>query len=298
MTAFGIRAGLACVAALATAVLGGCRDEEGKGADRVLVVGTEGLYPPWNYTRPDGQLAGFEPDYVRILCARLHRRCRMVAMDWDGMVGALQTGKIDLIADSVQVTPERSQVLGFTRPYAMTTGVFVTLRDHRLAGMADKGAMMDFDRPGPALTAMTGRLKGSLAGKVIGVEISGAFDNFLNQTLGSGASIRYYHTMGERDLDLLNGRIDATLEDEAYMRPLLATRDGAALTMAGPRVIGGAMGGGEALAFRPGDTALRSAFDGAIAATIADGTVRRLGLKWFRMDASPAQAAAERKGAR
>jgi octopine/nopaline transport system substrate-binding protein len=57
--------------------------------------------------------------------------------------------------------------------------------------------------------------------------------------------------------------------------------------MAGPRLIGGSLGRGEALAFRPGDTALRAAFDRAIGDTLADGTVRRLGLQWFAMDASP-----------
>ena len=50
------------------------------------------------------------------------------------------------------------------------------------------------------------------------------------------------------------------------------------------------MGRGEALAFRPGDRALHDAFDGAIATTLADGTARRLGLKWFRMDATPGKA--------
>jgi octopine/nopaline transport system substrate-binding protein len=272
------------------ALLAGCH-VSAPTADRELVIGTEGLYPPWNFTRADGQLAGYEPDYLRVLCARVHRRCRMVAMDWDGMVGALQTGKIDLIADAVQVTAERANVLWFTRPYAVTTGVIATLRDVPLAHLPDTGALMDFDRKGPALDAAIGRLRAGLAGKVIGVQMAGTFDNFLNQSIGSGGksgvTLRYYRTMGERDLDLLNGRIDATIEDESYLRPLLQTRDGAALTLTGPRMIGGSMGRGEALAFRPGDTALHNAFDGAIAATLADGTARRLGLKWFRMDATP-----------
>jgi octopine/nopaline transport system substrate-binding protein len=255
-----------------------------------LVIGTEGAYPPWNFTRPDGTLAGFEPEYLPILCARLHRHCRMVAMDWDGMIGALQTGKIDLIADAVQITPERAQVLAFGRPYALTTGVIATLRGSSLATLGDGGVRMDLDAKGQALDAMTTRLRAGLAGKVIGVQLSGAFDGYLTQAIGPGVAIRYYRTMGERDLDLLNGRIDGTLEDESYIRPLIATRDGTVLTMAGPRLIGGAIGRGEALAFRPGDSALRAAFDRAIGDTLADGTVRRLGLKWFRMDASPAGA--------
>ena len=252
-----------------------------------LVIGTEGAYPPWNFTRADGTLAGFEPDYLHELCARLHRRCRLVAMDWDGMIGALQTGKIDLIADAVQITPERSAVLAFSRPYALTTGVIATLRDGTLARLPDTGATLDLDQPGPALDAKTGRLRASLAGKVIGVQLSGAFDTYLTQSIGPGTAIRYYRTMGERDLDLINGRIDGTIEDESYIHPLLATRDGAALVTTGPRLIGGSLGRGEALAFRSHDTALRAQFDRMIGETLADGTVRRLGLQWFHMDAAP-----------
>ena len=278
-----IRAG---VLALALALLAGaCHGAARSGDD--LVIGTEGAYPPWNFTRADGTLAGFEPDYLRDLCARLHRPCRMVAMDWDGMVGALQTGKIDLIADAVQITPERAAVLAFGRPYAMTTGVIATLRGSALSRLADTGATLDVDRPGSLREGITDRLRKALAGKVVGVELSGAFDAFLTQTIGPGVTVRYYRTMGERDLDLLNGRIDATLEDESYIRPLLATRDGTALVMVGPRLVGGSLGRGEALAFRKGDTALRADFDRAIGASRADGTVHRLYLQWFRMDASP-----------
>jgi len=285
-----IRGSLTIGAVAAVLALAGCH-ASAPTENRELIIGTEGLYPPWNFTPADGELAGYEPDYLRVLCARIHRRCRMVAMDWDGMVGALQTGKIDLIADAVQVTAERANVLWFTRPYAVTTGVIATPRDGPMAHMSDSGALMDFDRKGPALDARIARLRKSLAGKVIGVQMAGTFDNFLNQSIGatgpSGVSIRYYRTMGERDLDLLNGRIDATIEDESYLRPLVQTRDGAALVLTGPRMIGGSMGRGEALAFRPGDRALHDAFDSAIGATLADGTARRLGLKWFRMDATP-----------
>ena len=120
-----------------------------------------------------------------------------------------------------------------------------------------------------------------------GVAISGAYDSFIDRYLKDVVSIRYYHTMGERDLDLLNGRLDMTLEDAAYMRPLLATRDGAALQLVGPEVIGGDMGRGEALALRHADAGLKARLDAAIGAAMADGTIRRLGLKWFSMDATP-----------
>ena len=272
-------------------ILGGCSTSLRSSPDE-LIIGTEGAYPPWNFTRPDGSLAGFEADYLRVLCARIHRPCRMVAMDWDGMIAALQTGKIDLIADAMQITPERAAVLDFGRPYAQTTGVIATLRTSPLAHLPDRDAELDFDRPGPTMDAIIDHLRRNLSGKVVGVQLSGAFDTFITNSLGPAVQIRYYRTMGERDLDLLAGRIDATIEDESYLVPLLATRDGAALVLAGPRMIGGSMGRGEALAFRKGDGALRTRFNAAIGSTMADGTLRRMQMQWFHLDATPPQGQA------
>ncbi|WP_242126663.1 transporter substrate-binding domain-containing protein [Sphingobium sp. Sx8-8] len=253
----------------------------------VITIGTEGAYPPWNFTRADGTLDGFEPELIRNLCGRAGLRCQMVAMDWDGMIGALHARKIDLIADSVQITPSRREVVAFTRPYAQTTGIFVGARDGVLANMPDRGLVLNFDKSSPAVNAAIARLRDALRGKVIGVEISGAYDLFINRYLKNVVTIKYYHTMGERDLDLLNGRLDVALEDAAYMGPLLATHEGAALRMVGPEVIGGDMGKGEALALRPDDHALKARFDAAIGAALADGTIHRLDLKWFDMDARP-----------
>lgn len=258
-----------------------------KSGQAVITIGTEGAFPPWNLTRPDGSLDGFEPEMMRDLCHRARLSCRMVAMDWDGMIGALHAGKIDAIADSVQITSARRTVLAFSRPYALTTGVFVSQKGNSATRMANRGVVLNFDSASPALAGRIAQLRSDLHGKVIGVAISSAFDTFINRYLKDVVTIKYYHTMGERDLDLLNGRLDVALEDAAYMGPLLATRDGAALQMVGPEVIGGDMGKGEALALRPDDHALKARFDAAIGAALADGTIHRLDLKWFDMDARP-----------
>lgn len=256
----------------------------------VIIIGTEGAFPPWNFTHPDGSLDGFEPEMMRDLCRRAHMLCRMEAMDWDGMIGALHAHKIDIIADSVQLTPARQAVLAFTRPYALTTGVFVSQKGSDLSRMAARGVLFDFDRPSPELAARIAQLRRDLRGKVMGIEISGAFDTFVDRYLKDVVTIKYYRTMGERDLDLLNGRLDFTLEDAAYVRPLLVTRDGAKLQQVGPELIGGDMGRGEALVLRPSSAALKARLDAAIGAAIADGTLHRLDLKWFSMDAAPPAA--------
>jgi len=53
------------------------------------------------------------------------------------------------------------------------------------------------------------------------------------------------------------------------------------------KIAGPVWGPGEALAFRLSDKDLKAKFDQGIAAALADGTVKRLSLKWLKVDATP-----------
>jgi octopine/nopaline transport system substrate-binding protein len=46
---------------------------QGKIWDTVRIA-TEGAYPPWNFSRPDGTLDGFEIELANDLCARMTAR--------------------------------------------------------------------------------------------------------------------------------------------------------------------------------------------------------------------------------
>jgi octopine/nopaline transport system substrate-binding protein len=130
-------------------------------------------------------------------------------------------------------------------------------------------------------------LRRVLRGRTIGVQASGVYEEYLNAHLAGVATVRTYRTAGERDLDLLLGRVDLTLEDSAYMKPLLAAPGSETLRIVGPALSGGMFGAGEAFAVRKGDVAMKARLDTALAALIADGTVRRLSLKWLHEDATP-----------
>lgn len=252
-----------------------------------IVIGTEGAYPPWNLTRADGTLAGFEPDLLALLCPRVGLKCRLVAQDWNGMIGALDAGKIDVIADSVVVTPARRAVVTFSRPYARTASVFVTADPAVAAAFTDTGAAIDYDRPGADLDRRLANLRARLRGRVIGVQASGIYEEYLTTHLAGAATIRTYRTAGERDLDLMLGRIDLTLEDTAYIKPLLDAPGTKALRIVGPALSGGLFGSGEAFAVRKGDIAMKARLDAGLAALAADGSLRRLSLKWLHEDATP-----------
>ena len=63
------------LAALATAVQ--AQDK------RLVKIGTEGAYPPFNSIDTNGKLVGFDIDIANALCAAAHFQCEFVVQDWD-----------------------------------------------------------------------------------------------------------------------------------------------------------------------------------------------------------------------
>ncbi|WP_049288668.1 transporter substrate-binding domain-containing protein, partial [Pseudomonas aeruginosa] len=71
-------------------------------------------YPPLEYKQPDGRLAGFGIEIGEALCAELRARCEWVESNWDGIIPALLSRKIDAIVSSMTITPKRAQHIAFT----------------------------------------------------------------------------------------------------------------------------------------------------------------------------------------
>ncbi|WGS46120.1 transporter substrate-binding domain-containing protein [Burkholderia sp. JSH-S8] len=250
-------------------------------------VALEGGYAPWNLTLPSGKLSGFEPELLDNLCRRVDLQCDVVAQDFDGLIPGLQAGKFDVLMDALAITPEREKVIAFSRPYAATPAAFATLDGHGLTNTAGKASLLkltgDPRTDKPAIAPLRDQLKG----KSIGIQSGTVYTKFINDNFKDVASIRLYKTSAERDLDLVNGRIDMAFDDVTYYAGIAGNKDTARIRIAGPAIGGPIWGPGEGLGFRKQDTELKAKFDAAITAALADGTVKRLSEKWFKTDVKP-----------
>ncbi|MBX4875773.1 transporter substrate-binding domain-containing protein [Rhizobium bangladeshense] len=247
----------------------------------------EGAYAPWNLTNADGTLGGFEPELAKVLCERAKIECTLVASDWDGMIPALNAGKFDVIMDALSITEERRQVIDFTIPYAATPAAFATAKDSPLANAAGTGATIKMT-PGQTGVKEIEALKELFKGKTIGIQAATVYAKFVYDNFGDIAEIREYKTGADRDLDLQNGRIDLGFDDAVYFANAFQAANGA-LAFTGPEIAGSIWGEGEGLGIRKADTELRDKFNAAIKSALADGTVKTLSMKWFKMDVSPQQ---------
>jgi octopine/nopaline transport system substrate-binding protein len=252
-----------------------------------ITIVTEGGYEPWNMTAPDGSIVGFEPDLMRELCARMSLTCKIVSQDWDGMIAGLNAGKFDVIMDALAITPDRAKVIAFTVPFARTPAAFVSVKGEALGNLPGTGSMIDLAEDPDTLPAALAPLHAALKGQTIGVQVGNALNSFIYKHFADVAEIREYKTAADRTLDLADGRIDITFDDMSYLGWMLANPENADLGYTGPQITGAIWGVGEGFGVRLSDPELKTMFDAAIASVLADGTVKRLSEKWFKLDVSP-----------
>jgi octopine/nopaline transport system substrate-binding protein len=130
-------------------------------------------------------------------------------------------------------------------------------------------------------------VKPALKGKAIGVQGSTTHAAFADKFYKGAAEIREYKTTEQHDLDLAAGRIDAVLADSTALLATAEKPEFKDYALVGPGFVGGLLGGGVGAGIRKQDAELKKMFDDAIAAAAADGTVKRLSEKWFKIDAAP-----------
>lgn len=272
--------------ALATlTILGGATLQAGAKDWKVVTIATEGAYEPWNLTKPDGTVDGYEPELLRNLCGRMKVECKIVTQDWDGMIPALQAGKIDVIMDALSITDERKKVIAFTLPYASTPGVFVADKTGPLASAPGTGTTIKLANDGP--TPSMDDLRKAFKGKTIGLQTATVYEPFVVNNFKDVATIKEYKTAAEHDIDLVTGRIDLAFDDATYFTAAFAKPDNKDMTYTGPQIGGAVWGPGEAFGIRKEDADLIKMFDTALTEATKDGTVRTLSMKWFKLDVTP-----------
>ena len=90
---------------------------------------TETDYPPFNYTGPDGNPAGFNVDLARLICDELKVACTIQMRRFDTLLDAISSNRGDAIIASMAVTPELRKQLDFSDLYYRTPARFVSRRD-------------------------------------------------------------------------------------------------------------------------------------------------------------------------
>ncbi|HLT05789.1 MAG TPA: cystine ABC transporter substrate-binding protein [Pseudomonas sp.] len=218
-------------------------------------VGLEGTYPPFSFQDERGQLSGFEVEFSQALAKELGVRAALQPTKWDGILAALESGRLDVVINQVTITEERRRKYDFSEPYTVS-GIQALVR---------KG-QEGFARPA------------DLAGKRVGVGLGTNYEQWLRENVPD-AVVRTYDDDPTKYQDLRVGRIDTILVDRLAAFELMR-QTGGALVLSGEPFARQEAG----VAMRKGDPELLQAINAAIETLRADGTLADLSRKWFDAD--------------
>ncbi|MDO9641007.1 MAG: transporter substrate-binding domain-containing protein [Pseudotabrizicola sp.] len=253
--------------------------------DKKLVFATEGAFPPFNMTRPDGTLYGFELDMLDEVAKRAGFEYEVISQAWDGMIQGLVDGKYDAVVDSVTITEKRLEVVDFSLPYTTGGSTFAVMKESGLE-LEGTGTFVDLTEEAPTEAAVNA-IAEKLAGKTVGVHVATIQADFLATYLApKGVTIRTYPNGPDVYQDLMNGRLDAGMASVTNISAFLEKNVETAMAT-GPSFKGGVMGAGAAFVVQKGNAELADKISAALKSMSDDGTLEALSNQWFGMVVTP-----------
>lgn len=266
-TILGLAAASAAVLALAACAsgdsgsdsgeAGGAGDEYGLVQAGTLTVATEGTYRPFSYHEDgSGDLVGYDVEVAEAVAEKLGLEITFEETQWDAIFAGLDAGRFDVIGNQVSITPEREEQYLFSEPYTVSRGVIVVNEGDT--------SISSFD---------------DLEGKTTAQSLT---SNWYELATESGANVEAVEGWAQAVALLEQGRVDATINDKLTFLDYVNTNGASGLEVAAetddPSL--------SALAFTKDKESLVAAVDAALAELQADGTIAKIGEKYFGEDVS------------
>ena len=215
-------------------------------AQKVYVVGTNAEYPPFEYVE-NGEIAGFDAEIIKEAAKRMGIEYKWLNTNFDGLIPALQTKKVDIVIAGMSVTPEREKAVNFSIPYLTSNVAIVTNSKNPIKDMND------------------------LSGKSYGVEL-GTTKEASARKIDGAEVVPFSSTTGAL-VALKSGKIDGIVLDESVSSKYIEKNPELVL-------VGIMEGEPKAAAFNKDDKELMENFSKVLEEMITDGTVAELREKY------------------
>lgn len=157
----------------------------GSDSKETFKVGMEAGYAPFNWTQMDNSnggvkidgnaeyAGGYDVEIAKKIAEGLGKELVIVKTEWDGLVPALQSGKLDAIVAGMSPTEERKQTIDFSENYYTSHFIMVVKK-----GGPFEGATSINDFKGAKITGQLNTSHYAVIDQIEGVQKKPAMDNF------------------------------------------------------------------------------------------------------------------------
>jgi len=177
----------------------------GAAAADKYIVASDIPWAPFEMVNEAGEFLGFDLDLMRAIAHVAGFQIEIKNVAFDAIIENIRTGRADIGASGFTITEERERVVDFSMPYFLSNQAVIIRKDSGLnivTALAGLG-------PAKAVGAQNGTtgfywVEDNLQGAGIDVQLKG------------------YETYPAAILDLVNGRLDAVIQDEPASKASIA----------------------------------------------------------------------------
>ena len=231
-------------------------------APKVLLVGTDAAYAPFESQNEKGEIVGFDIDIVRAVARKAGLEVEFVNTPWEGIFNALAQGDRDLLVSSITITDERRQTLDFSAPYFDAHQLIAVKQDSKVAAFADLKPLK------------------------VGVQIGTTGDEVASKLIGKTSTrIRRFESAPLAIKELESGGVDAVVIDNGVLVNYVANNPAAGLRVVDDPAFPPEQYG---IAVRKGNAELLAKMNQGLAAIRSDGSYDRIYAGYFGKPPPPA----------
>ena len=223
-----------------------------------LTMGTNAEFPPYEFY-DNGAVTGIDAEVAAAIAQKLGLELVIEDMDFDSLIPAVSTGKIDVVLAGMTVTEDRQKSVNFSTSYAQGKQVIVVKEDSPITGVDD--------------------LFGD-AHYTIGVQLATTGDLYTTWDIedeGLG-TIDRYNKYSDVIMALVNGKIDCVVMDNEPAKVYVSKNPGLKILETEYIVED------YAIALNKNNSALYEQVNKALEELISDGTINTILAKYITAD--------------
>lgn len=221
-----------------------------------LTVCTSLPYPPFEAADIDGNVIGFDMDFMDLIASTLGVEKSVVDTPFEGIQsGQSMASKVcDIAAAAMTITPERQAAILFSDPYYDASQALMVLADSEVTDLS------------------------GLSGKVLGAQTGTTGNKYATDNAAQyGYTIQEFQNISDEELALQSGQIQAAIHDEPALAEYVKQQAGAVKVVKSFDT-GEQYGFGLAL----GNTSLAAVANAVLAKSRTDGTYDASYDKWVK----------------
>ena len=213
----------------------------------VYKVGTNAEFPPYEYIE-DGKIKGFDADIMDEIAKRGEFKYEWVNMNFDGLISALQSKKVDMVIAGMTLNKERQKYVNFSVPYIKPAVSLIALKSNSTTSIEE------------------------FNNKKFGVELGTTEADIIKGKFPDATIVSFLSNTASV-LALKSQKIDAILFDSKVAESYVKNNPDI-------KIVGEAAGEEKAMAFNLKDTEVHNKVNTILQEMLNDGTIDKLKEKY------------------